>query len=256
MSSSDTPFPAPWYAIVASSNRSQTTALPAWRAGAITRSTWSARAARRSSVSVSADIGCSRIAPRSRSARSVPPGSRVTTTCRPPPPRWSATCCTWLDFPAPSTPSRVANTAESLISSSFLSPSQLILVHGAVVLADRPREMARAVATRHIVERIGLFGSHRGAERRESRHCDGRGREPRARVGVVRAVLEEVHLLQVAVERASQAVDHGRIHLQAHADAQPVGEHARDDGALFLAPRLLLDDGRHDERLVRRPVRH
>ena len=50
---------------------------PGW----MTRATWSARAAKMSSVSTIGVIGSARIAWRSRSARSVPPGSRVTTTC-------------------------------------------------------------------------------------------------------------------------------------------------------------------------------
>ena len=50
---------------------------PGLERGRITRATWSARAAKRSSVSTSGVIGLGRIASRSRSARSVPPGSRV-----------------------------------------------------------------------------------------------------------------------------------------------------------------------------------
>ena len=62
-------------------------------------------------------------------------------------------------------------------------------------------------------------------------------------------------LLQVAIERGAKAVDHRRIDLQPHANAQAIHQHPADLLALFRAPGLLFDDRRHDERLIRRAVR-
>src|SRR2546429_52676 len=60
-------------------------------------------------------IGWRRISVRSCSARSVPPGSRVTTTWCPRAPSESATNSTCVDLPAPSTPSRLTNLPRMLI---------------------------------------------------------------------------------------------------------------------------------------------
>src|SRR5262249_24093596 len=77
----------------------------------MTRPTSSALAAMKSSISASAVMSmpeCSRRS-RMRSPSGVPPGSRVTTVCRSTrAARKSSTC---VDFPAPSGPSKLTNSA-------------------------------------------------------------------------------------------------------------------------------------------------
>src|SRR5438105_893966 len=53
--------------------------------------------------------GPSRSSARTRSPSGVPPGSRVATTSRPPSARKAAASSAWVDFPDPSTPSKVTN---------------------------------------------------------------------------------------------------------------------------------------------------
>ena len=79
---------------------------------------------------------------------------------------------------------------------------------------------------------------------------DRRRRQAGAGVGVVGRVGEQVALAQVAVEGGAEAVDHGRVGLQRHADAQPVDEHAGDAAAVGAGAGLLLDDRRQRQRLV------
>src|SRR2546426_286162 len=78
--------PIPWYASDVSTNRSQTTHLPARRAGAMTSATSWARAAANRSISARASISVHRGSSRSdriRSPIAVPPGSRTPTTSQP-----------------------------------------------------------------------------------------------------------------------------------------------------------------------------
>src|SRR5919201_528272 len=90
--------------------RSQTTSAPPSSAGRITRAASSARAAAKSAASAQAvsSVPCSRSS-RTRSPKSVPPGSRVATTFRPSVTSASRRRSAWVDLPEPSRPSKVTN---------------------------------------------------------------------------------------------------------------------------------------------------
>src|SRR6476620_5516798 len=88
------------------------TTAPLSRAGAITPSTSSARAAVKSAASAHGEI----LPPLRRSSRTcspsgVPPGSRVVSTSRPVPRSASASSSACVDLPEPSRPSNVMNIA-------------------------------------------------------------------------------------------------------------------------------------------------
>ena len=57
-------------------------------------------------------------------------------------------------------------------------------------------------------------------------------------------------LAQIAVKAVANAIDHGRIGLQAHADAQAVDEHRGHHGPILGAAGFLFDDAGHDQHLV------
>src|SRR6185436_6475156 len=160
-----------------------------------------------SRVSDSGSIDSASTTARSFSASGVPPGSRVTTTSRPARRTRPAIQGTSVDLPAPSTPSSVMNRPRKPATPAIrlVSPFQLVFSHGAVVLIERARELARAVAARYVVQGIGFRRVQRGAQRGEPRSRDRRRRQPGARIGVVWAVGEQVVFLQVAVERVAQA---------------------------------------------------
>src|SRR3954471_11672427 len=86
------------------------TTAPPSSAGAITRSTSSARAEAKSAASAHGEMPSPlRRSSRTCSPRGVPPGSRVVTTSRPVPRIASASSSVWVDFPEPSRPSNVMN---------------------------------------------------------------------------------------------------------------------------------------------------
>ena len=91
-------------------NRSQSTTFPAATAGRINCSTWSLRAAAKSTASIRTPN--SSAPPDSKTCRTAsapgePPGSRVATTSRPSPRSVSASSLIWVDLPTPSPPSKV-----------------------------------------------------------------------------------------------------------------------------------------------------
>ena len=112
--------------------------------------------------------------------------------------------------------------------------------------------MAGAVATRHKVQRLGLSGLHGGHEGGLAGHGDGRGRQARTGVGVPGSIGLQVAAAQVAVEFLAQAVDHGGIGLQQHADAQAVAEDTGNLCTVGRAAGFLLDDAGQDQRFVGR----
>src|SRR2546425_6892340 len=86
------------------------TTAPLARAGAITRSTSSARAAVKSAASAHGEISSPlRRSSRTCSPSGVPPGSRVVTTSSPAPRTASASSSACVDLPEPSRPSNVMN---------------------------------------------------------------------------------------------------------------------------------------------------
>jgi len=90
----------------------------------------------------------------------------------------------------------------------------------------------------------------RRRQRGATRQGDRRRRQAAPGVGVVGRVGVQVAPAQVAVEAAAEAVDDGRIGLQAHADGEAPAEHAGDAPALVGDAGLLLDDRGQDQRLV------
>ena len=101
----------------------------------------------------------------------------------------------------------------------------------AVVLGKRAREGVAALAVGDEVEVVDLGRIEHRLDRRPPRVGDRSGRQAVDLVGVVGAAVGPVLAGERAAEATlalGQAVDHGRIGLQAHAAAQPVDEHRRD----------------------------
>ena len=90
-----------------------------------------------------------------------------------------------------------------------------------------------------------------GVERSLARQRDRRRRQAAADVGVVRVILFEVALLEVAVESLSDAVDHRGVGLQTHAELEAVDEYGRDQRPVGGATGLLFDDRCERQSFVR-----
>ena len=93
------------------------------------------------------------------------------------------------------------------------------------------------------IQEIGVRGAQRRLERRLARATRSAPAEARG-IGVLRRRVDrEVVLADVTVvaSRLLQRVDHRRIGLHAHPDAQPVAIDRRHDRALVGLPRFLLD---------------
>ena len=74
-------------------------------------------------------------------------------------------------------------------------------------------------------------------------------------VGVVRRGFLQIGTGQVAVKRISKPIDDRGVDLEPHVAGKACGDHLADVGTVLGASRFLLDDGRHDQGLVRGPVR-
>src|SRR5690606_6402138 len=257
-----TPRPPPWYANVASVKRSQTTQSPRSRAGTITRARCCARAANIRSASASGTIGssCSPFSrsSRSRSPKSVPPGSRVSSVRTPLDPRRRSIAARLDVLPTPSMPSIVMNAPRTAAPSvtRLVQPFE-VAADGAIVLLERRGEVVAAVRLPggDEIERVALLRVDGRLDRRRAGERDRGRRQAEARIRVVRRVPLEVAAANVAVVRVAEAVDDGRIRLQAHAALQAPHEHPRDRAPFPVERGLLLDDGRENQRLVRRADR-
>ena len=75
------------------------------------------------------------------------------------------------------------------------------------------------------------------------------------REALIFAIGLEIAATQIAVEGLAQAVDHGRIGLQPHAQLQASHEHPGDARSLLRRAGFLLDDRGHGQRLERGGVR-
>src|SRR3954447_3117710 len=124
------------------------------------------------------------------------------------------------------------------------------------MLLECVREMRAAVPLSDEIQRVGCCWVERGVQRPETRHRDGRWWHARARIGVVGPVGHEILLAKVAVECFSQAVNYRWISLELHSEPQAILEHGRNRRPLDRPPRLLLDDRRENQRLVRAAERH
>ena len=89
-----------------------------------------------------------------------------------------------------------------------------------------------------------------GANHGRARERNGRWRQSRARIRVVRPISSQVHGANVAIIALAHTVDDGRIRLQAHTDAQAVQVQAGDLAELLRHAALFLDDRGHDQQFV------
>ena len=78
----------------------------------------------------------------------------------------------------------------------------LILLHVAVVLLERARELVRAVVAADEVQIVGVGRMDRRLERRAAGRRDRSGRQARIAIGVVRRVERQIVLVEVAVVAA------------------------------------------------------
>ena len=101
------------------------------------------------------------------------------------------------------------------------------------------------------VERVGVGGVRRGLDGRGADECDRRRRQPHPCVRVVGSVGTQIDRVQFTVIGIAQSINDRRVGLQAHADAETVQVQTCDLGQFFRQAALLLDDGCHDQQIVR-----
>src|SRR4029079_3070 len=185
-----------------------------------TVSRWRARAANINRASTSADkapCSPSSIHARIASPNGVPPGSRVAIASTPRDSRCARISARLVVLPTPSPPSTVTIAPRTALLPGGVQPPQVV-AHRAVVLLERRGERVAAVAAaaRDEVQRIRGLRLDGCLERRIARQRDRRRRQTRPRVRVLRRVALEIQATQVPVVRLADAVDHGRVRLQAH----------------------------------------
>ncbi len=122
------------------------------------------------------------------------------------------------------------------------------------MLIQGPGKFAAAIAARHEIDDIAGRRIQRGPDGSLPRHRDRRWRQARTDVGIVRGVREQVALSQVAVESLANAVDNRWISLQQHPLAQAIDEDCGNEISIRFAPGFFLDNGCHDQRIIRRLV--
>ena len=108
---------------------------------------------------------------------------------------------------------------------------QLVTRHGQIMLCQAGGKLVRAVALADEIQRLGRRGMHGRLQRARTRHGNRRRREAGTGIGIIGRIAGEVGTAQIAVEVLAQAINHRRIGLQAHVDAQAVDEYAGDHAA-------------------------
>ena len=164
-----------------------------------------------------------------RSPMGDPPGSLVVMTRIPRSSRQPCTTANWVDFPAPSMPSRVMSLPASIM---VVTLAELITPNRPVVLFQSRREMVTAIPLGHEIEAVTLLRMKDRVDGLASRQGYGRWRQALVDVGVVGRVAAQVGAGEIAVERISQAVDDGRVRLQHHPMVQAADEHTGDGRSL------------------------
>ena len=242
------PLPPAWYAYVASVKRSHRTHCPAASAGRRTLARCSVRAANISRVSVSAVIGWFSTSSRTDSPSGVPPGSRVRMTSMPRARSAVAMASMWVLLPAPSIPSNVISRPRAGAAPITGCPAGTCRPLDCVQPAWRRnarfhrrakrntahRSLRAAALPRSTAGQAMQSGSEAG--RRACRSCTAHRRANPACASCRRT--------------RAQPIDHRWVGLQQHTEPQPINEHARNHRALRWLPGLLLDDRRHNQRLV------
>src|SRR5882757_6297461 len=222
---------------------------------------------------------------RTRSARGVPPGSRVTRAVMPREASHSLTSWATVDLPAPSMPSRVMKRPRLILkqlyslgncsmrprlslalhfgrgrrpvshNATVLLGAQMpeIAFHRSVVLFQGFGEMMSAIAGAcgHEIDFPGLLRSHRRENGFTSGQRNRGRRQSFASIRVVGGISGEVPSSDTAVVAGTQSVDHRGISLQPHPFTQPSYERAGDLWTLRRQTGFFLDDGRQYQRLVR-----
>ena len=97
-----------------------------------------------------------------------------------------------------------------------------------------------------------LIRVHNRMERVNTWHGNGRRRQAVTGVGVVRRIGAQVPVTDIAVKPLSQAINNGRVCLQAHPPAQALNKDARDFRPFVCASGLLFHNRRKNQGLVRR----
>src|SRR5882757_5145822 len=197
---------------------------------------------------------------RTRSARGVPPGSRVTRAVMPREASHSLTSWATVDLPAPSMPSRVMKRPRLILkqlsslgncpmrsrlrlafhfargrrpvrqNATVLLGAQMLEIafHRSVVLFEGFGEMMSAFAGSHEINLAGLLRSHSRENRFTSRQRDRGRRQAFTSIRVVGSVSGQVASADIAVVAGTQPIDHRGICLEPYPFTQPSDECARD----------------------------
>src|SRR5215207_6475161 len=107
------------------------------------------------------------------------------------------------------------------------------------------------VGVEHVVQPVTFGGRQRRLDAGPTGRRNGRRRQPLAVAGVVGRVGRQVGLGESAARLTLVEAARG-VDLQRHLVGQSVVDHARHLGAVLVDPRLLLDQRRHNQHLVRR----
>ena len=188
---------------------------------------------------------------RRASASGVPPGSRVITT-------FDATCpqCVRDDLDLRALPGAVDALEGDETAALLHLPMPRWYLSTARLCSSSELEKCDEPSPR-ATKYSASVAAGRSAASIEARpgSAMGVGGSPATRVGIVRAVGQEIALAQVAIEPLAEPVDDRRVRLQQHAAPQSVDKHACDQRALGRLPGFFLDDRGHDQRFIRRLVR-
>src|ERR687898_522307 len=107
------------------------------------------------------------------------------------------------------------------------------------------------VGVEHVVQPVTFGGRQRRLDAGQTGRRNGRRRQPLAVAGVVGRVGRQVGLGESAARLTLGEAARG-VDLEWHLVGQSVVDHARHLGAVLVDPRLLLDQRRHNQHLVRR----
>ncbi len=109
-------------------------------------------------------------------------------------------------------------------------------------------ELAAAITPGHKVQRLAGGGVQGGGQSTFAWHGDRCGGQALAGVRVPGVVGLQIDAAQIAIETLEHAVDHGRVGLQGHVDAQAVDEHAGNHGSVVHPSGFFLDNAGQNQR--------
>src|SRR3569833_3185054 len=203
---------------------------------------------------------------RTRSARGVPPGSRVTRAVNPRAVSHSLTSRATVDLPAPSMPSRVmkrpllgdvamgSRLSLSLLRLVLLGSQVLeIALHSGIVLFEGPGEVVAAITggRRHEIDFTCFLRLHGREDRFAPGQCNRGGRQSCTSIRVVRRIGGEVLGPYSALIARPGAIDARGIGLRTRALAQSRDKNSCNLRTLRRQAGLFLDNGGEEESFVR-----